>query len=143
MEVEIRIEEGGKPHAVIFTPEMTEEVSRIVSYIRDNSGTLPGRLDDRVYVLKAADIIKVEVEGEHTVLCTQDRRYQSDRRLYELRRMLGEGFVQISKSVIVRISACESMETDFGGALLLRLRDGSREYVSRHYLPEFRKSIGM
>lgn len=143
MEVEIKIQDCPKPHAVIYTREITEEVKRVADYARQNADTLIGISDNRSYVLGAGEIIKAAVENDRTFLYTRDKKYACGKRLYEIKRMLGGMFVQISKSVIVRISECESVETDFGGMLLLHLKSGGREYVSRHYVPEFKKSIGM
>lgn len=34
-------------------------------------------------------------------------------------------------------------EAEFGGMMLLTMKNGSSEYVSRHYLPEFKKYLGL
>lgn len=143
MEVEIKIQDCPKPHVVIYTHEITEEVKRVADYARENSDTLIGTSDNKSYVLGIGDIIKAAVENDRTFLYTRNKRYVCGKRLYEVKQILGRTFVQISKSVIVKISECESVETDFGGILLLHLKSGGKEYVSRHYVSEFKKSIGM
>ena len=72
-----------------------------------------------------------------------DQMYRVKHRLYEIKQMVGHDFVQISKSSIVRIDACESVEIDFGGALVLHIKNGLKTYVSRHYLKNFKKQIGL
>lgn len=143
MEVEIKIQDCPKPHAVIYAHEITEEVRKVADYARGNTHTLIGISDNRSYVLGTGEVTKAAVENGRTFLYTRDKKYACGKRLYEIRQTLGGAFVQISKSVIVKISECESVETDFGGMLLLHLKSGGREYVSRHYVPEFKKSIGM
>ena len=143
LKAEVKIQECEEPYAVIYTEEITDEVQRVLSYMRDNADTLVGTADGRSYVISVHEIEKVTVEDDHTVLYTKRGRYLTGRRLYEVRNILGKAFVQISRSVIVRISACESVEADFGGVLLLHLKNGDREYVSRRYVPAFKKSIGL
>ncbi len=37
----------------------------------------------------------------------------------------------------------DSIEPGFSGTLLLKLKNGCRDYVSRTYLPKFRKYLGL
>jgi DNA-binding LytR/AlgR family response regulator len=66
-----------------------------------------------------------------------------DERLYELSEQLGSKFMQISKTTLVNLSYMDSIEPGFSGTLLLKLRNGSKDYVSRKYLPEFKKYLGL
>ena len=143
MKAEVKIQQCPEPYAVIYTDQITDEVQRVLNYMRENSGTLIGMAEEKRYVIAAEQIVKVTVQKEHTYLHTASGKFLTGKRLYEIKDMLGNAFVQISKSVLVRISACESMESDFGGMMILHLKDGGKEYVSRHYLPEFKKSIGL
>lgn len=57
MKVEIVIREDlDIPHAIIYTSEITEEVQRVLNYMRENTGTLLGSLDERMYVLHPKEI---------------------------------------------------------------------------------------
>jgi DNA-binding LytR/AlgR family response regulator len=37
----------------------------------------------------------------------------------------------------------DSIEPGFSGTLLLKLRNGNKDYVSRKYLPEFKRYLGL
>ena len=63
--------------------------------------------------------------------------------MYELEQLLGPEFMRISKSIIVRIRKIESVEAVFNGMLLLHMKNGSREYVSRTYLPNLKSYLGI
>ena len=56
---------------------------------------------------------------------------------------LGGGFLQISRSCAVSLSRAESVEAGFGGSLLLKLKNGLSDYVSRRYLPGLRNCLGI
>lgn len=144
MRAEVKIQENcPEPYAVIYANEITQEVQRVLNFMRDSSATIVGKDEDRMYMLRPEEIFMVNVEGERTFLHTKNKRFSSSKRLYEMKECLGADFVQISKSSIVRISACESVEVAFNGMMLLHLKNGGKEYVSRHYLPEFKKSLGL
>ena len=49
--------------------------------------------------------------------------------------------MQISKSTLVNLSYLDSIEAGFNGTLLLKLKNGCKDYVSRKYLPEFKKYL--
>ena len=143
MKAEIKIENCPEPYAIIHTPEVNEQVQRVLSYMRQDTHTLSGQKDDRQYVLSIHEILFAQVKEEKTYVYTMDQMYRVKHRLYEIKQMVGHDFVQISKSSIVRIDACESVEIDFGGALVLHIKNGLKTYVSRHYLKNFKKQIGL
>jgi DNA-binding LytR/AlgR family response regulator len=63
--------------------------------------------------------------------------------LFELEEDLGPDFMRISKSIVVNIRKIESVEAVFNGMMLLHMRNGSKEYVSRLYLPELKAYLGL
>ena len=58
--------------------------------------------------------------------------------MYEVLDQVGSGFMQISKSCVVNLSYVQSVEAGFGGSLLLKMRNGLSDYVSRKYLPDLK-----
>ena len=57
--------------------------------------------------------------------------------------MLGSNFMRISKSIIVNLRKIESVKASFNGMILLRMKNGSKEYVSRTYLPKIKQYLGI
>lgn len=51
--------------------------------------------------------------------------------------------IRISKTTLVNIRFIDYVELSFGGALLLKLKNKEQDYVSRKYLPAFKKAIGI
>ena len=73
----------------------------------------------------------------------EKQKYRSRKRLYEIGQQLGKQFMQISKSTLINLSYMDSIEPGFSGTLLLKLKNGCKDYVSRTYLPEFKKYLGL
>jgi len=85
----------------------------------------------------------VRVEDGETIIYGAKQKYRSRRRLYEIAQQLGNQFMQISKATLINLSYMDSVEPGFSGTLLLKMKNGSKDYVSRKYLPEFKKYLGL
>ena len=145
MKVNIDISaEYKEPFAVIHTDKITDEIQRMID-IFSNSETPITALqnEEDIVVLQPKDIYMVRVENGDTVICGAKQKYRSRRRLYELADQLGKQFMQISKTTLINLSYMDSIEPGFSGTLLLKLKNGDKDYVSRKYLPEFKKYLGL
>ena len=145
MKVSIDISaEYKEPFAVIHTDKVTEEIQRIVDVLGTNETPITAlQNEDNIVVLQPKDIYMVRVEDGDTIIYGAKQRYRSRKRLYELAQQLGSQFMQISKTTLINLSYVDSIEPGFSGTLLLKLKNGNKDYVSRKYLPEFKKYLGI
>ncbi len=136
--------EYSTPYAVIYADEMSDEVRRAAELLDFKGQPVIAQQEDRLVILRPEDICMVRVEGGETVIYCEKQSYRSKKRLYELSEQLGSAkFMQISKSTIVSLSCLDSVEAGFGGTMLLKLKNGCKDYVSRKYLPDFKKYLGL
>ena len=132
------------PYAVIHTDKVTEEIQRMIDIFSTNEAPITALLNEEdIIVLQSKEIYMVRVENGDTYIYGEKNKYRSRKRLYELGAQLGSQFMQISKSTLVNLSYMDSIEPGFSGTLLLKLRNGSSDYVSRTYLPSFKKYLGL
>ncbi len=144
MKVRIELsEEYDPPYAVIYTNHVSDDIRYTVDMLGTNETPLTGQYKDKMMVIKPADVYMVRVEGGDTVIYTEKKKYYSRKRLYETLDQLRGGFMQISKQTIINLSCIKSVEAGFNGSLLLNLKNGNSDYVSRKYLPEFKKYLGL
>lgn len=144
MKVEISINpKCSETHAVIYTARMTPEVRRILRLVQSDSPVVTGVYNGRTHILQLDDIMMVHVEKDRTFLHTAKRIYESGKRLYEWKNLLGGQFVQIAKSTLVNLAACDSLEHEGSGLALLRLKNGEETFISRHYLPAFKEQLDL
>ena len=145
MKVNIDISADYKePFAVIYTDKVTDEIQRMID-VFSNSETPVTALqnEEDIVVLQPKEIYMVRVEDGDTIIYGAKERYRSRKRLYELAQQLGKQFMQISKSTLINLSYMDCIEPCFSGTLLLKLKNGNKDYVSRKYLPEFKKYLGL
>ncbi len=133
-----------EPHAVIYTDRVTQEIQRMMDFLSGNEGPITALLNEEdLVILKPTEIYMVRVENTETIIYGENKKFRSKKRLYELASQLGKGFMQISKSTLVNLSYLDSIEPGFSGTMLLKLKNGSKDYVSRTYLPAFKKYLGL
>ena len=145
MKVSIDISaEYKEPFAVIHTDKVTSEIQRVIDVLGSSETPITAlqNEEDNV-VLQPKDIFMVRVEDGDTIIYGARNQYRSRKRLYEIAEQLGKQFMQISKTTLINLSYMDSIEPGFSGTLLLRLKNGSKDYVSRKYLPEFKKYLGL
>ena len=145
MKVSIDISpEHEEMHVVIHANKMTEEVQRLMDIFSTSVTPITAlRNEEDIVVLEPQEIYMVRVENGDTIIYGEKEVYRSRKRLYELNEQLGSKFMQISKSTIINLSYMDSVEPGFGGSVLLKLKNGSKDYVSRKYLPAFKKYLGL
>ena len=133
-----------EPYAVIYTDKVTDEIRRMLDIFCTSETPITAlQNEEDLVVLQPKDIYMVRVEDGTTIIYGENQKYRSGKRLYEIGRQLGKQFMQISKSTLINLSYMDSIEPGFSGTLLLKLKNGCKDYVSRTYLPEFKKYLGL
>lgn len=144
MQVRIDISpEHTPPHAVIYTDRITPEIQRALDILQTKDTPVLAERNERTFLLTGQDIYMVRVTDGKTMLYTKAEEFSTRKRLYELLDQLGGNFMQISKSCAVNLSYAESVEAGFGGSLLLKMKNGLSDYVSRKYLPGLKNYLGL
>ncbi|MGI6326557.1 MAG: LytTR family DNA-binding domain-containing protein [Saccharofermentanales bacterium] len=145
MKIEIKVlPETEEPYAVIYTSEITPEVRRAAELLNmESSGVISVVENERIIVLRPDEIYMVRVENEKTVVYTKAKQYSSGKRLYEFEEILGDGFMRISKSTLANLHYLDYVEPTLGGLMLVVLKNGCKDYISRKYLPSFKKYLGL
>ena len=146
MKVDISISpEIEEPFVVIHTKEMNSEIADLAKDISEytSGGKIIGNTDDRMIVLEAESISVIRVEDEKVYVVSEGITYRVGKRMYELLEMLGKDFMQVSKSASINLKYLKSVEPYFNGVMVLHLKDGEKEYISRKYVPMLKKYLGI
>lgn len=145
MKAEIKISQDVKePYAVIYTNEVNTEISRIIMLLENSDNNIVTVTENgRIIVLTANDIYMIRVENEKAIIYCKTQKYTSTKRLCEFEVILGKDFMRISKFTLINLKYLDCVEPSFGGVMLLILKNGCRDYISRKYLPDFKKYLGL
>ena len=145
MKVKIQVDPATSEEYVEFhVKEITDDVSRFAEIIEKSNSVLTGADEfERTIIINPSDIVAVHAEKKWCRIFSETADYSCRKRLYELEQDLGPEFMRISKSILVCIRKIDSVEAVFNGMLLLHMKNGSKEYVSRTYLPNLKSYLGI
>ena len=145
MKVRIQVDPAiSEEYAEFHVREITDEVSRFAEIIEKSNSVLTGADEfERTIIINPSEIVAVHAEKKWCRILTETADYSCRKRLYELEQDLGPEFMRISKSILVCIRKIDSVEAVFNGMLLLHMKNGSKEYVSRTYLPNLKSYLGI
>lgn len=132
-----------EPYAIVRTKEITEEIQKLISAFEKQGKVIATDERDRMMVLTVSEVYMVRVEDCLTVIYTRDKRYVTRKKLYEALDSFGKDFMQISKAAIVNLKYLDYVEPYFNGTMKLMLKNGCGEYISRKYLQDFKKYLGI
>ena len=144
LKVELKIStEVKEPYAVIYSDSLTDEIASAVMYLENTGKIITGEDNGRIAVLQPSEIYMVRVENERTVIYGENKKFLSPKRLYQLEEQLGNGFMKISKSTVINLSHIKCVEPSFKGMMSLVMKNGLKDWISRKYLPDFKKYLGI
>lgn len=145
MKVEIKISDDvPETNIVIYTKEITEEITQVAAAIKNATGKIITVWENgQIIVLRPEEIYMVRVENEKTTVYGKTQSYSCSKRLYEIEEIMGNDFMRISKSVLINLNYLDCVEPSFNGMMLLKLKNGSKDYVSRKYLPALKHYLGI
>lgn len=144
MKVELQISESiSEPYVVIHSNQMTAEIQQIMEILQSPGNVITAADNDQLIVLDPSEIYMLRMEDERLNIYSRQKKYVSGKRLYEMEKLLGNGFMRISKSTLINLKQISHVEPSFNGAMLVILKNGNKDYISRKYLPAFKKYLGI
>lgn len=144
VKVEIKLSADIKePYAVIYANAVTEEVQRAAEAFEMKGSVITAKENEKIVILDGAEIYMVRAENKEVFIYDRDKKYLSRKKLYELEYMLGENFMRISKTTIVNLKKIDSVEPAFNAMMYLVMKNGCKDYITRTYLMEFKKYLGI
>ena len=120
------------------------EVARLLQLLGNKaSGRLMVSREDEQFVLDTTQIVYLETADNRVLVHTATETYESKQKLYELIELLGRrSFAQVSKSTIVNLSFVKSIQAEFSGNYLIKLKTREEKLtLSRKYFREFKERI--
>lgn len=131
-----------EPQVMIYAAEATEDIRKLLSYIQNTEKIITAYEEDSIVILKPEEIYMVCSLGRGVKIYCQKKEYTSSKCLYEFENLLGDNFVRISKTTLINLSHLKKIEPSFSGMLAV-LKNEKSDYISRKYLPLFKKRLGL
>ena len=128
---------------VIYAREKTKLIYDIENLIRDNAFELIGYSGYEAVNLRTDEVVCFLVEEGKVYAITDKNRFRLKCRLYQLEETLPEDFVKINQSCIANIKKIERFDTSVSGTLLIKFKNGYKDYVSRRQMKAVKERFGL
>lgn len=129
---------------VIGSPEVTAILQALQQIGgRKTSSKLMVYRDEEHYIVDVSEVVFLETSDNKVWVYTADQVYEARQKLYELNEQLaGYSFAQINKGTLVNINYVKSIQAEFNGNYLIKLKDRKEKLIiSRKYFKEFKSHI--
>lgn len=127
-----------------LSPAVQRVMDYLASYEEGAPSILPIKTNDRIEMLKVEDLVFIDVDGTSLILETLKGRYLINDRLYKFsQRLNNPDFIQVSKHALININHLEVLEASFSGNMLAILTGKRKVDVSRRYLVNLERKLGL
>ena len=141
MKFRLIIDREREEEVVVYAHEKTPLVCRIEELAAESEELL-GYSGKSIVKLTPTKVFAFATEDGKVVAFTEKEKLYVNLRLYQLEKMLGSEFVKINQSCLVNVSKIERFEATIGASLMVVLKNGYRDYVSRRQVKFVKERMG-
>lgn len=131
----------------VKSAEQDSTINKLLAYIskfdKQERSLLPIKTSDRIVTIKMNTLIKIEVQATSLTYYTTAEVVKTTGRLYQVLEVLNDNFVQVSRHSIINLNYLESIENGFAGNMIVMLANNLKTDVTRKYLPELERELGL
>ena len=139
----IIIDKDREEELTIIAHEKNKLVEEIERLMESSSLEIIGYANENIKKLTPMEIYCFNIENGKIVAYTEFEKFFVKKRIYELEELLSCDFVKINQSCIVNIKKFSHFSASFGGALMITLKNGYRDYVSRRQVKAVKERVGI
>jgi len=144
--VKITIKEpaaGAEEEIIVLCHNMSPELLSVLNSLKTPSNMLVAYINNEIHRVNPSDIFYFEAVDKKTFIYGEHDVYDSKLKLYELEQLAMTDFFRISKSVIVNLSKIKSLVPSFSGRVEAVLTNKEKVIISRQYVSELKKVLGI
>jgi len=136
-------EVGEEEQIIVKCNYISPELYNVLNTLRAQGNMLIANLGNEIHRINPTDIYYIETVENKTFLYCEHEVYESKQKLYELEELAMGDFFRCSKSVIVNLSKIKSLVPALSGRLEAILINGEKVIISRQYVSELKKNLGI
>ena len=143
MKFKLVIDEKKEEEVVVYAHEKTALIDEIELLIANYSKSLIGYKDDEIIKFNLVDAECFFIENSKVYVYINNKKLQIKIRLYEIEQHLNDAFVRINQSCIINVKYIKKFKSSFNGALMVELKNGYQDFVSRRELKKVKERMGL
>ncbi|MBE6023573.1 MAG: LytTR family transcriptional regulator [Cellulosilyticum sp.] len=136
--------EGAEDEIIIRCHELDEHLLELIYGMKTNKSKLCCSYNGAIYMVNPQDLYYFEAVDNKVFAYGEQMVYEVKYKLYELEELFGHTeFFRASKSSIVNLSKMVKVVPSFNGRFEALLSNGEKVIVSRQFVPELKKKLGI
>ena len=129
---------------IIRCREIDENLLKVISELKMGQKKLTGMKDGIITMIDPSNVFYFEGVDNKVFLYCKQNVYETKQKLYEIEdEYKNTNFFRASKSVILNITKIKSISPAYSGRFEALLFNGERVVISRQYVPELKKKLGI
>lgn len=135
--------DGQEDEIIVRCAAPDERLMQLILALREEE-KLTGYIEDKIVKLSVKEIYYFEAVDNKVFAYTAKETYEIHKKLYEIEQEYARtDFLRISKSVIADISKIAYVKPIFNGRFEAKLKNDEKVIVSRQYVAQLKKKIGI
>ena len=123
---------------------LNEQIENFISELCLNNSKMVGYIDDEAFFIPLSEILYLEAVDSKTFFYTKDNFYRSKSTLIVLEENLkNTTFSRISKTAIANLKKLISIKKADNSKLIATFINGEKIIVSRKYVDEIKRKLGV
>ncbi len=136
--------EGQEDEIIIRCHEVDDHVLQLIYGMKMNKHKISCTYNGAIYMMSPQDIYYFEAVENKVFAYGEKRVYETRYKLYELEeQFVHTDFFRASKSSIVNLSKLVHVSPIFNGRFEAVLSNNEKVIISRQYVPELKKKLGI
>ncbi len=129
--------------AVINAYDRSDAINTAIGLLENGEQIIVGYKDDEKVPCKISQIYYFEAVDDKCFAYTKDSCLEIKNRLYEIEQSLDYRFFRCSKSMICNIKKIKSVKAESNARMRATLLNGEIVVISRSYVKELKKKLGL
>ena len=136
-------QDGEEDQVIVRCRQLTPELLRMLALLKTH-GAVVAYNGNEIHRIHPTSIYYIEVVDNKTFIYCKDKVFESRQKLYELEESLkNSDFLRISKSVLLNLCRIKSLSPALSGRLEASLDNGEKVVISRQYVGDLKKRLGI
>lgn len=145
MKVSIKeIESSEEEEIIIRCHKITNDIMMLLHKVKMSQDTIIGLDGDQIYRLKIEDVYYFETVDNKSFVYCKSKVYESKLKLYEFLSICeGTHFFRASKSVVLNSDKISYIKSSFSGRFEATLLNDEKVMISRQFVVDLKRLLGI
>lgn len=129
---------------IIRCKELDDAMLNLIQKMKNGKNKIAASKNGNITMVEPKDIFYFEAVDNRVFLYVKDDVYETRLKLYEIEKEYeGSDYFRASKSIILNISKIRCIAPAYSGRMEAQLKNGEKIIISRQYVNELKKKLGL